>query len=138
MITTKSYNELRHLKTFEERFEYLSLKGLVGVDTFGFDRVFNQQFYRSVEWRRIRDEVILRDNACDLGIEGYDIHGRVLVHHIIPITMDDIRNQSDLLLSPDNLITVTHTTHNAIHYGDASLLLKPLLNERKPGDTKLW
>lgn len=138
MITIKSYHELRHLKTFEERFEYLSLKGLVGVDTFGFDRVFNQQFYRSLEWRRVRDEVILRDNACDLGIEGYDIHGRVLVHHIIPITMDDIRNQSDLLLSPDNLITVTHTTHNAIHYGDASLLLKPLLNERKPGDTKLW
>lgn len=138
MITNRSYRELRHLKTFEERFEYLALKGIVGEDTFGFDRIFNQRFYRSVEWKRARDEVIIRDNACDLGIEGYEIHGRLLVHHIVPITMDDIRNQTDRLLDLDNLITVTHATHNAIHYGDPSLLVKPSLVQRTAGDTKLW
>lgn len=136
-VMTKSYRGVRQLRTFKERFEYLSLRGSVGESTFGFDRYVNQRFYRSREWRDLRSHIIVRDDGCDLGVPGYEITGRMLIHHINPITMDHIKHSSELLLDPDNLITVTHDTHNAIHYGDESLLEKPLV-ERRPGDTKLW
>lgn len=133
----KSYSELSQLKTFEERFEYLKIGGKVGENTFGFDRVFNQIFYKSVEWRAIRDYIIVRDNCCDLGIEGYDIFGKIYIHHINPISIEDIEKKSDFLLNPEFLITTTHNTHNAIHYSDKSLLcLKPI--ERRKNDTCPW
>jgi hypothetical protein len=133
----RSYRELRQLETFEERFAYLSLVGQVGAATFGFDRWINQQFYRSAEWRQTRDFVILRDNGCDLGVPGHDIHARLLVHHMNPISPEDLENGRAWILDPEFLITTTHRTHNAIHYGDDSLLAKPPV-ERRPGDTKLW
>lgn len=133
----RTYSELILLPTFEERFEYLKLDGRVGEDTFGFDRYLNQLFYRSPEWRRIRDQVIVRDNACDLGIEGRDIYGRVLIHHMNPITARDIENRTDLLLNPEYLICTIHDTHNAIHYGDENLLGK-LPVERRANDTCPW
>lgn len=133
----KSYSELKRLSTFEERFEYLKLNGKVGQDTFGFDRVFNQMFYRSKEWKRLRDYVIARDNGCDLGIEGREIYTRPIIHHMNPITLDDIRESSEILMNPEYLITTVHSTHNAIHYGDASLLPKdPII--RTKNDTCPW
>lgn len=134
----KCYSELVRLKTFEERFDYLRLNGAVGVDTFGFDRIFNQKFYRSQDWLSIRDHVIIRDNGCDLGIEGHEIYGnRIIVHHMNPISLDDIDSLSPLLLDPEYLITTIHRTHNAIHYGDESLLLTgPIV--RTPNDTCPW
>ena len=134
----KSYRELSALPTFEERFRYLQLHGTVGKDTFGFDRIFNQMFYtRSAEWKRIRNRVIIRDNGCDLGIEGYDIYGRIIIHHMNPITLDDIENATDFLLNPDYLICVSHDTHNAIHYGNENLLPKVPI-ERCRNDTCPW
>lgn len=133
----KTYSELRALPTFEERFRYLRLFGVVGKDTFGFDRIFNQTFYRSREWKSIRDEVIIRDNGCDLGVEGYEIHGPIIIHHMNPISLDDIRENSDFLMNPEYLIATTHTTHNAIHYGDESLLVKAPI-ERTRFDTCPW
>lgn len=133
----KRYSELRRLLTFEERYEYLRLGGRVGEVTFGFDRQFNQDFYRSREWRQIREYVIVRDDGCDLGVPGYEIHTDLLVHHINPIVMDDIVHGEEWVLSPEFLITTTQTTHNAIHYGDRSLLAKPY-TARQHGDTKLW
>lgn len=133
----KTYSELILLPTFEERFEYLRLDGRVGEDTFGFDRYLNQLFYRSYEWKKIRDYVIVRDNGCDLGVEGYDIYGKVLIHHMNPITAKDIENRTDLLLNPDYLICVTHDTHNAIHYGDENLIRKGPI-KRRPNDTCPW
>ncbi len=133
----RTYKELSRFNTFEERFEYLRLNGSVGRDTFGFDRFINQQFYRSREWKRVRDIVIFRDNGCDLGIEGYEIPGRILIHHINPIRLDDIENASEYLLNPEYLITTTHDTHNAIHYGDVSLLPKAPV-ERSRFDTCPW
>lgn len=133
----RTYSELILLPTFEERFEYLRLDGRVGEDTFGFDRYLNQLFYRSYEWRKIRDYVIVRDNACDLGVEGYDIYEKVLIHHMNPITARDIANRTELLLNPEYLICVTHSTHNAIHYGDANLISKaPVV--RTKNDTCPW
>ena len=133
----KTYSELILLPTFEERFEYLRLDGRVGEDTFGFDRYLNQLFYRSYEWRKIRDHVIIRDNACDLGVEGYDIYGKILIHHMNPITAKDIERRTDLLLDPEYLICVTHNTHNAIHYGDENLIIKtPIV--RTKNDTCPW
>lgn len=133
----RRYSELRQLPTFEERFEYLKLGGEVGAETFGFDRYLNQVFYQSKEWKKVRDEVIIRDNGCDLGVEGYDVVGRILIHHMNPISMEDIEQRSDLLLNPEYLISVTHNTHNAIHYGDSRLLtLDPI--ERRPNDTSPW
>ncbi len=133
----KSYSELAVLKTFEERFEYLRLDGRVGEATFGFDRLFNQAFYRSPEWKAVRNTVILRDNGCDLGISGRDIFGRAVIHHINPITLDDLDRRSPKLFDPENLITTTNNTHNAIHYGDKELLtLDPI--ERVPNDTCPW
>lgn len=136
-MTIKTYSELRTLSTFTERYKYLQLFGQVGSSTFGFDRYLNQRFYRSTQWKTIRDEVIVRDNGCDLGIEGYDIYDRVIIHHMNPMTVDDIETGEDYILNPEYLITTTHRTHNAIHYGDESLLAKPLV-ERSPGDTRLW
>ena len=136
-MTIKCYSELIALPTFEERYRYLRLRGSVGKDTFGFDRFLNQRFYRSAEWRRIRDQVIIRDNGCDLGIEDRMIPGKVLIHHMNPITEKDIINATDILLNPEYLICVSHTTHNAIHFGDENLLV-PDLVVRTPYDTCPW
>jgi hypothetical protein len=137
MSMTKTYTELRRLYTFEERFKYLSLHGQVGKATFGFDRYVNQRFYRSREWKQIRNFVIVRDDGCDLGIEGYEIHGSILVHHMNPMEIEDISRGNDAIFDPEFLITTTHRTHNAIHYGDANLLPRRYV-ERRPGDTQLW
>ena len=136
-MRTRRYSELRRLPTFEERFEYLSLGGEVGAATFGFDRWINQSFYRSREWKHVRDQVVFRDGACDLGVPGYVIHSRLLVHHMNPMTAEDLERGEEWVLDPQYLITTTHRTHNAIHYGDFSLIPRPLV-ERRPGDTKLW
>lgn len=136
-MKSRTYSELRRLETFEERYDYLALRGEVGRATFGFDRWINQRFYRSREWQSVRDQVVLRDEGCDLGILGYEIHARLMVHHMNPITPEDLERGEDWVLDPEFLITTTHRTHNAIHYGDDSLLVKPPV-ERRPGDTKLW
>lgn len=137
MTSIKTYSELIKLPTFEERYRYLRLSGRVGKDTFGFDRYMNQNFYRSREWKRIRDEVIVRDNGCDLGIEDRIIHGKILIHHMNPITDRDILDLTEFLLDPEYLICVTHTTHNAIHYGDEDLLItNPVVRTRN--DTCPW
>lgn len=133
----RTYKELIEFKTFKERFDYLKLNGMVGNDTFGFDRWLNQRFYKSAEWKHIRNFVILRDNGCDLGLAGNDISGKILIHHMNPISIDDIENRSDILLNPDYLICVSHNTHNAIHYGDSDLLLKVPL-QRTKNDTCPW
>lgn len=133
----KTYSELISLPTFEERFRYLQLKGSVGKDTFGFDRYLNQNFYRSAAWKRVRDQVIIRDNGCDLGIEDRLIYGKVLIHHMNPINARDILDLTEFLLNPEYLICVSHATHNAIHYGDENLLIKePVI--RTKNDTCLW
>lgn len=137
MSRIRYFRELRRLPTFGERFDYLALGGEVGARTFGFDRWINQLFYRSREWRLIRDEVIVRDRGCDLGVPGYDLASDLLVHHMNPITAEDIENHEEWILDPDFLITTSLQTHNAIHYGDRSLLPKPFV-ERVPGDTRLW
>lgn len=133
----RTYSELITLPTFEERFDYLKLDGVVGKETFGFDRVFNQRFYKSQEWLRVRDFVIVRDNGCDLGVEGHEIYERILIHHMNPISLDDIRNGTEFLLNPEYLISTITNTHNAIHYGDKSLLtIAPI--ERTKNDTCPW
>lgn len=133
----KTYSELIAFPTYEERFRYLQLKGAVGKDTFGYDRYLNQILYNSQEWKRFRDKIIIRDNGCDLACEGYDIHGRILVHHINPIRVDDVVNRNPIVFDPENVVCVTHNTHNAIHYGDESLLvLLPV--ERTKNDTCPW
>jgi hypothetical protein len=137
MNTIKTYSELITIPTFEERFEYLRLGGKVGEDTFGFDRYFNQVFYNSQEWKSIRDYVITRDNGCDLAMEGYEIFGRILVHHMNPITIQDLEQRSPYLLDPEFLISTVHNTHNAIHFGDKGLLPKAPI-ERTPYDTCPW
>ncbi|MET0786489.1 MAG: hypothetical protein ABWY25_07285 [Paenisporosarcina sp.] len=137
MTRIRTYSDLRSLDSFDDRFEYLKLNGSVGHSTFGFDRYINQQFYSSNEWKRAREFVILRDNGCDLGIPGYEIHSNILVHHINPMVIDDLYKHEDWVLNPEYLITTTHNTHNAIHYGDKSLLPKVVIS-RSPGDTKLW
>lgn len=136
-MRVRRYSELRRLETFEERFDYLRLGGEVGVSTFGFDRYINQDFYRSQEWRSARRDVIVRDNGCDLGIPGREIHTGILVHHINPMTVDDVVHGEDWIINPEFLITTCHDTHNAIHYGDASQLRKEW-TPREPGDTRLW
>jgi hypothetical protein len=133
----KSYSELLALDTFDERFDYLKLGGNVGRSTFGFDRWINQQFYTSSQWKDARSYVIFRDNGCDLGIPGYEIHYRPLVHHLNPMASGDIVDAEEWVLNPEYLITTTHLTHNAIHYGDKSLLPK-VVTARSPGDTRLW
>ena len=133
----KTYGQMRQFGTFEERYRYLALRGDVGRSTFGFDRYINQGFYTSREWRRLRSDIIVRDNGCDLGVEGYEIHGKLLIHHMNPINAQDIIHGDPDILNPEYLITTTHKTHNAIHYGDESLLPRPHV-ERRPGDTRLW
>ncbi len=133
----RTYRELIRIPTFEERFEYLKLNGSVGKDTFGFDRYVNQRFYRSREWKRIRDEVIVRDNGCDLGIQDRTIFGRILIHHMNPVSMEDIEKSTEYLMNPNYLICVSLDTHNAVHYGDANLLVKDPI-ERRPFDTCPW
>ena len=133
----RTYSELSKLQTFEERYQYLKLNGAVGEETFGFDRFINQNFYKSPEWKAVRDFVIVRDNGCDLGIEGYEIRGKIYIHHMNPILPKDIVTQSGFLLNPEYLISTTHPTHNAIHYGDESLLIKVPI-ERSKNDTCPW
>lgn len=133
----RSYREVLQFKSFEDRFNYLKLVGEVGNPTFGYNRYFNQQFYHSSEWRRARNRIILRDNGCDLGMPDYEIHGRIYIHHINPITKQDVEDFSDNLFDPDNLICVTFDTHNAIHFGDERTLPKTPI-ERAPGDTCPW
>lgn len=135
--TNKSYSRLIKIQTFEDRLKYLMLHGRVGAATFGFDRYINQRFYASYEWKRARDQVIYRDNGCDLGVPGYEIFGSLLIHHINPMEADDIIHGEEWIFDPEYLITTTNKTHNAIHYSDMSLINKPFV-DRKPGDTKLW
>lgn len=137
MSRIRNYRELSRLDTFEDRYQYLKLNGIVGESTFGFDRWINQEFYQSWEWRRIRNEVTVRDNGCDLGVPGYEIYINLLVHHMNPVTMKDIEHGEEWILDPNFLITTSRRTHNAIHYGDESLLPRsPVV--RKSGDTTLW
>lgn len=134
----KTYSELRQLSTFEERFEYLRLFGTVGKDTFGFDRYINQQFYRSREWKTVREHIIVRDGACDLGIPGREINGSIYIHHLNPIEVEDIADATEFLLNPEYLICVSQETHNAIHYGDSSYTKRNQIVERAPNDTCPW
>ena len=133
----KTYSELLKFVTFEDRFNYLMLNGGVAEETFGFDRWLNQNFYRSAEWRSIRDFVIIRDGGCDLAMDGYEIYDKIIVHHMNPIEQSDILHSSDILINPEYLVCVSHNTHTAIHYGDASLLMTAPI-ERRPGDTCPW
>lgn len=137
MKTTRRYSDLIRFDTLEERYEYLRLSGTVGKQTFGWDRYFNQRFYHSIEWKRVRDLVIVRDNGCDLGVPGYEINDKVLIHHMNPIWIEDLRRKNQEILDPEFLICVSAMTHQAIHYGDSSLLPQVPI-ERRPGDTKLW
>lgn len=136
-MMSKTYSELITIPTYEDRFRYLQLQGAVGKDTFGYDRYLNQFLYNSQEWKRFRNEIVIRDNGCDLAFEGYDIRGRILIHHINPITVNDVTNRNPLVFDPENVICVTHNTHNAIHYGDESLLITAPI-ERTRNDTCPW
>lgn len=140
-MTTKiirTYSELKEFKTFEERFKYLKLGGVVGVETFGFDRYFNQKFYTTTEWKQLRNHIIVRDLGCDLGCEDHEIFGqRIIIHHMNPIDLEDIEKKSDFLLNPEFLITTIHSTHNAIHYGDESFIITAPI-ERRRNDTCPW
>lgn len=133
----RTHSELMKFDSFEDRYDYLKLGGGVGHSTFGFDRYLNQEFYHSITWKSVRQHVIIRDNGCDLGVDGYEIHAELLIHHINPMTADDLIHGEEWITDPEFLITTTHSTHNAIHYGDRSLLTPPVV-ERRPGDTKLW
>lgn len=133
----RTYSELSKLSTFEERYEYLKLSGVVGEETFGFDRHLNQMLYKNPKWKAIRDEIIIRDCGCDLGIDGYELKGKILVHHMNPISVKDITSESDFLYNPEYLIATSLSTHNAIHYGDASLLPQTPV-ERTRNDTCPW
>lgn len=133
----KTYSELSHFQTFDDRFEYLKLSGGVGRSTFGFDRYINQKFYASREWEMVRQHVIIRDEGCDLGVIGYDIHIAPLIHHINPMSSEDIIHSEKWIIDPEFLITTTHATHNAIHFGVKKLYPK-IVTQRSPRDTKLW
>lgn len=138
-MITKTHSHLLTLPTFEERFRYLKLDGDIGKETFGFDRYLNQMFYSTLEWRNFRRDMIVRDMGCDLGIPDREISGIIILHHINPISMADIRQRNlDILLNPENVICVSHRTHNAIHYGDESILAPSSLIERRPNDTCPW
>lgn len=133
----RKYSEIRYLDTIESRYEYLKLNGVIGEETFGSDRYLNQRFYKSPEWRRIREKVILRDNGCDLGIPGFEISNRIIIHHMNPMLLNDIKTKNLSVLNPEFLICTSDLTHKAIHYGDISLLPQ-IPKERSPGDTRLW
>lgn len=136
-MSIRTYSELIKIPTFKDRFEYLRLDGKVGEETFGFDRYLNQIFYKSPEWKAARDFVIIRDQGCDLAMEGHEIFGRILVHHMNPIRIEDIVNRSKYLLDPEYLICTIKNTHDAIHYGDGSLLITGPI-ERTKNDTCPW
>ena len=138
MMLVKTYSELSQLETYEERFDYLSLSGKVGEETFGFDRYLNQQLYKSKEWQMVRDIVIMRDNGCDLGLEDYDIFGTIYVHHMNPITSEDIIDRTEYLLNPEYLVCVSLDTHNAIHYGTKDYINKNKIVTRHPNDHCPW
>lgn len=136
-MSIRTYSELITIPTFEERFEYLQLKGSVGKDTFGYDRYLNQVLYRSPEWKRLRNQIIIRDGGCDLACDGYNIYDKVLIHHLNPITVEDVLARNRKVFDPDNLVCVSHNTHNAIHYGDVDLLVTgPII--RTKNDTCPW
>lgn len=136
-MSIRTYSELITIPTFEERYKYLQLKSSVGKDTFGYDRYLNQLFYQTIEWKRLRRDLIIRDCGCDLGVEGYEIYGRIIIHHMNPITKEDLLDRTDYLMNPEYLICTTHSTHNAIHYGDESLLITaPIV--RSKNDTCPW
>lgn len=135
--TIRTYSNLVQFDTFKDRFNYLSLKGVPAEETFGFDRYLNQQFYQSREWKKIREEVILRDLGCDLAMYGFDIVGKIIVHHMNPIAIRDLYNLTDILLNPEYMVCVSQLTHNAIHYGDESLLYSEPIT-RKQNDTCPW
>jgi hypothetical protein len=133
----RCYTELVRIEGFRERYAYLRLNSSVGIATFGYDRWLNQAFYTSAQWRMVRQEVIARDRGLDLGVEGYEIFDKVVIHHMNPIAVESLTHADATIIDPEYLITVSHRTHNAIHYGDESLLVKPFV-PRRPGDTKLW
>ncbi len=133
----RTYAEMAQFDSLEDRFEYLALRSSVGMSTFGFDRWLNQQFYTSQAWRQVRNRVIVRDGGCDLGVPGYDIHSRAIIHHMNPIDVSQLVQGDQSVLDPEYLVCTTHNTHNAIHYGDRNLLPKQYV-ERRVGDTKLW
>jgi hypothetical protein len=136
-MKSRTYSELRRLDTFEERFRYLELRGVIGFATFGFDRWMNQRFYKSQEWQLVRDAVIVRDNGCDLGIPGYEVYSGLIVHHMNPLSVNDLIGNEEWVIDPEFLITTSLQTHNAIHYGDENQVPRGPI-ERKVGDTKLW
>lgn len=135
---TRTYSELSTIKTFKARFAYLKLDGVVGKTTFGFDRYLNQALYTSLRWRKVRNDIIIRDNGCDLGVEGYEITDDILVHHMNPLTVEDIEQERDSIFDPEFLICTCRLTHNAIHYGDENLLPQAIFVERAPNDTCPW
>lgn len=133
----RCYNDLVQLKTFEERFSYLKLHGIVGEDTFGLDRYLNQQLYKSIRWKRTRSQVIIRDDGCDLGLDGYQLDDYIIVHHMNPITLEDIEEERDEIFDPNYLICCSSRTHKAIHFGDENILSRdPIV--RRPNDTCPW
>lgn len=134
----RTYSELIKLPTFEERFEYLKLDGKVGEDTFGFDRYFNQVMYHSLEWKEIRRMVLVRDEGCDLAIPDREIFGKIIVHHMNPISLKDLEEHNSDIFDPEFLITTSKATHDAIHYGDEDLLIESSLVVREPNDTSPW
>jgi hypothetical protein len=136
-MKSRTYSELRRLDTFEERFRYLELRGIIGFATFGFDRWMNQRFYKSQQWQLVRDAVIVRDNGCDLGIPGYEVYSGLIVHHMNPLSVNDLIGNEEWVIDPEFLITTSLQTHNAIHYGDENQIPRGPI-ERKVGDTKLW
>lgn len=136
-ISDRTYSKLIRLATFEERFDYLSIQAHIAERTFGGERWLNQDFYRSREWKLARQHVIARDFGCDMGLEGHEIYDKVIIHHMNPISRDQVAHGDPVILDPEFLITVTHNTHNAIHFGDKKKLPQPFV-ERRPGDTRLW
>jgi hypothetical protein len=137
-MPSRTYSELSKLNTFDDRLEYLKLGGGVGRATFGFDRLVNQRFYKSREWQMVRSEVIVRDNGCDLGIEGYDIYEEPHVHHMNPMSLENIVHHEEMILNPEFLILTTQRTHNSIHYGTDENMYPKIVTSRRLGDTKLW
>lgn len=137
MSMIKTYSEMKRLATFEERLGYLLLSGRIGEATFGFQRFVNQSFYSSGRWREIRNQVIIRDDGCDMGLPDYPIYSRVYIHHINPVSLEQLENDDPILFDMENLVCVSYDTHAAIHYGAASYSPPTVIN-RSPGDTKLW
>lgn len=136
-MNIRTYSELITIPTFEERYNYLKLNGIVGKETFGYDRYLNQLLYRSSDWRSFRDRIIIRDNGCDLACEGFELQSRIIIHHIDPITVEDILNKHPKVFDPENVVSTSHNTHLAIHYGDKNLIsIAPI--DRYKNDTCPW